>query len=352
MTYKLNKKVEGLEPYDAVAGEFQVRLDANESFINPGELMRKEILEAVAKIQYNRYPDASCKELREKFGALYKIDPELVVAGNGSDELITVIMGAFLMAGDKLLTFSPDFSMYQFYGHTYEKEGIVVEKNEELELTAEIAITAIKDTNPQVILFSNPCSPSSLVMKKENVIKIIESTDSLVIVDEAYMEFADESVMQLVNQYDNLIILKTCSKAMGCAAIRLGFAISSPKIIKALNAVRSPYNVNSVTQAIGAVVLSNQSYIKDAISQIIEAREELYQGLLVLQGKPSVNRILKPSTNFVLVELEDAKFVYEELCKQSIIVRKLGNTLRITAGNKEENQRVINAILDILEVER
>lgn len=352
MTYQLNKKIEGLEPYDAVAGEFQVRLDANESFLNPGELMQKEILEAVAKIQYNRYPDASCKELREKFGALYEIDPELVVAGNGSDELITVIMGAFLMAGDKLLTFSPDFSMYQFYGHTYEKEGIVVEKNERLELTAETAIAAIKEVKPQVVLFSNPCSPSSLVMKKENVRKIIESTDSLVIVDEAYMEFADESVMQLVTQYDNLLILKTCSKAMGCAAIRLGFAVSSPKIIKALNAVRSPYNVNSVTQAIGAVVLSNQDYIKDAISQIIEAREELYQGLILLEGKSGVSRILKPSTNFVLLELEDAKFVYEELCKRSIIVRKLGNTLRITAGNKEENQRVINAILDILEVER
>lgn len=349
MTYQLNAKIKGLEPYDAIMGNYKIRLDANESFLNPGEILQKEILEAVSNIQFNRYPDPSCKELREKFGTLYNVNPDLVVAGNGSDELITVIMGAFLMAGDKLLTFHPDFSMYQFYGHTYEKKGLIIEKNQDLALTSDKAIAAIAEAKPQVVLFSNPCSPTSLVMSREAVIKVLDSTECLVIVDEAYMEFSDESVMDLVNQYDNLIILKTCSKALGCAAIRLGFAISSPHIIKALNAVRSPYNVNSVTQAIGAVVLSKAEYIGDAKKQIMKSREELYKGLLPLEAMGAVKRIIKPQTNFVFLEVEDAKGIYDKLLDRSIIVRQLGNALRITAGSVEENKALIQALFEILE---
>ncbi|WP_027400223.1 pyridoxal phosphate-dependent aminotransferase [Anaerovorax odorimutans] len=350
MAYELNNKVKGLVAYDAVTENYKIRLDANESFINPGTLMKDEILEAISKVSFNRYPDASCKILREKFGELYGVDPEHVIAGNGSDELITVIMGAFLMGGDKLLTFTPDFSMYQFYGHAYEKEGIVIEKNDDLVLTVDKAIDSINRLKPQAVLFSNPCSPSSLVIKRADVIKIVESTDCLIILDEAYMEFSSESILDLADKFDNLIILKTCSKALGCAAIRLGFLVSSPKIVNALNAVRSPYNINSLTQAVGTVVLSNKEYIKESIEKIIASREELYKGLVPLEGKNGVKRIIKPDTNFVYMEMDNAKFVYNELIKRSIIVRKLGNALRITAGNPDENKALINAMFEILKV--
>ena len=116
MTYELNDKVKNLVPYDAVAGDYKIRLDANESFIDPGEDFGDEFLSAIAKIKFNRYPDPMAAELCKKFAGCYGIDPACVVAGNGSDELITVIMGAFLRPGDKVMTFSPDFSMYQFYG--------------------------------------------------------------------------------------------------------------------------------------------------------------------------------------------------------------------------------------------
>ncbi|MDD3168713.1 MAG: aminotransferase class I/II-fold pyridoxal phosphate-dependent enzyme, partial [Eubacteriales bacterium] len=157
MTYELNDKLKRLVPYDAVAGEYQIRLDANESFIDPGELFREEFLSAVSGIKLNRYPDPMAIELCRKFAHCYGLDPACVVAGNGSDELITVIMGAFLRSGDKVLTFSPEFSMYQFYGEIYEKTNCISVKREDLALTAGDVLNAVKESGPAAIIISNPC---------------------------------------------------------------------------------------------------------------------------------------------------------------------------------------------------
>ena len=350
MTYELNEKVKNLTPYDPVAGEYEIRLDANESFLDPGKQFRDEIMAAVASVAFNRYPDPAATEVRKKFAWYYGIDPENVVAGNGSDELITVILGAFLRPGDRLLTFSPDFSMYRFYGEVYEKTNIVVEKQEDLILTAGDVLGAVKKSKPHAVLLSNPCSPTSLVMSREDVLYIVENSDALIILDEAYMDFSNQSVIKIAEKYDNLILLKTCSKALGLAAIRLGFAVSCPKIIRALNSVRSPYNVNALSQAVGTVLFSKPEYIKKSISEIKKSRTYLYEHLLELDNTPGVRSILKPETNFVFLELDNAEFVYQELKKYSIIVRKLGNYLRITAGTQKENDRVVQALGEILAV--
>ncbi len=348
MTYELNDKVKNLVPYDAVAGEYKIRLDANESFIDPGEDFGEEFLTAIAKIKFNRYPDPMATELCKKFAGCYGIDPACVVAGNGSDELITVIMGAFLRPGDKVLTFSPEFSMYQFYGEIYEKTNIIEGKREDLMLTSGDVLDALRECKPAAIIISNPCSPTSLVMSREDVLHIVENTEALVILDEAYMDFSDQSVLKVAEKYDNLILLKTCSKAWGMASIRLGFAVSSKKIVAALHCVRSPYNVNALTQAIGCVIFSHPDYIKTAVEEIKKSREHLYHGLLQLEEKGSVRRVMKPDTNFVLIELEDAGLVYDELKKRSIIVRRLGDYLRITAGTKKENEVLLRALFEIV----
>ncbi|MDF3002516.1 MAG: histidinol-phosphate transaminase [Bacillota bacterium] len=348
MTYELNEKVKNLIPYDPVAGDYEIRLDANESFIDPGKLFREDFLAAVAAVDFNRYPDPAATELRKKFGAFYGVDPENVVAGNGSDELITVILGAFLRPGDKLLTFSPDFSMYRFYGEVYEKTNIVAEKQEDLILTAGDVIDAVRRNRPDAVLLSNPCSPTSLVMSREDVLHIVENTNALIILDEAYMDFSDQSIMKVAEKYDNLILLKTCSKALGVAAIRLGFAVSCPKIIRALNSVRSPYNVNALTQAIGTVLFSKPEYIRKSVEEIKKSRTYLYENIKNLVNSPGVRSLIKPETNFVFLELDQAEFVYNELRKNSIIVRKLGDYLRITAGTQKENDRLIQVLGEIL----
>ena len=348
MTYELNDKVKNLIPYDAVTGDYKIRLDANESFIDPGEFFQKQILSAVSNIKFNRYPDPMAAELCKKFAGYYGVDPKCVVAGNGSDELITVIMGAFLRPGDKVLTFSQEFSMYKFYGEIYEKTNIIAEKQEDLILTAGDVMDAVKKSNPAAVIISNPCSPTSFVMSREDVLHIVENTNALVILDEAYMDFSNQSIMKVAEKYDNLIILKTCSKALGLAAIRLGFAVSSKKIINALHCVRSPYNVNALTQAIGSVIYSNPEYIRNAVEKIKKSRDYLYQALSGLDGVNGVRRVVKPETNFVYMELDDAETVFEALKKKSIIVRRLGDYLRITAGTQEENDSIIQVLSEIL----
>ncbi len=350
MTYELNDKVKNLIPYDAVAGNYEIRLDANESFLDSGEALRDQFLSALSGIALNRYPDPMASELCKKIAKFYGIDPGSVVAGNGSDELITVILGAFLRPGDRVLTFSPDFSMYRFYGTIYEKTNLLAEKEDDLILTAGDVMDAVSRNQPDAVILSNPCSPTSLVMSREDVLHIVENTDALVILDEAYMDFSDQSIIKVAEKYDNLILLKTCSKALGLAAVRLGFAVSSPKIVKALHSVRSPYNVNALTQAVGTVIFSNPDYIKGAIEEIKKSRDELYQGLTGLRERNGVRRVLKPETNFVLMELDEAERVYEELKLKSIIVRRLGDYLRITAGTQQENGRVVSALSEILEV--
>lgn len=348
MTYELNEKIKKMTPYDAVTGNYKIRLDANESFINPGENFKEEFLSAIASVKFNRYPDPMAAELCEGFARYYGINPETVVAGNGSDELISIIMGSFLSPGDKVMTYSPDFSMYQFYGKLYDKNNLVIDKKGDMVLTAANVLEAVREGKPAAIILSNPCNPTSLVMSREDILHIVENTDALVILDEAYMDFSDQSVVKVVEKYDNLIILKTCSKALGLAAIRLGFAVTSKPIARALHAVRSPYNVNAITQAIGRVIFSHPDYIKKSIEEIKNAREQLYLGLLQLEPNESIRRLIKPDTNFVFMEFSDAEYVYNELKKRSIIVRQLGDFLRITAGTKKENDALIQAISEIL----
>jgi len=347
MTYELNEKLKCLVPYDAVAGEYRIRLDANESFIDPGELYGEEFLTAVSGIRFNRYPDPMATELCKKFAECYQVDPACVVAGNGSDELIAVIMGAFLRPGDRILSFSPDFSMYQFYGEIYEKFNCIAEKRKNLTLTAEEVLHAARENEPAAIIISNPCSPTSLVMSREDILQIVENAGTLVMIDEAYMDFSNQSVLETAEQYDNLIVLKTCSKAWGMAAIRLGFAVSSKAIIRALHCVRSPYNVNALTQAIGSVILSHPEYIRESVEEIKKPGMTLSE-VAKIRRSTGVRRIIRPETNFVYMELADAGAVYDELKKRSVIVRRMGDFLRITAGKEEEHEGLIRALSEIV----
>lgn len=348
--YEWMEKTKSLEPYEGIAGEYRIRLDANESFIDPGEKFRTEIIAAVGALPLNRYPDPQAWELRTKFAAFYGVAPENVVAGNGSDELISVILSGFLRQQDKVLLFSPDFSMYGLYGKIYEKQVIVAEKDADLCLNAEVAIAAINTHKPQAVLLSNPCSPTGLLLSRADVEKIVQSTNALVIIDEAYMDFADQSVITLTDQYANLMVLKTCSKALGLAAVRLGFAVGNREMIKGMHSVRSPYNVNALTQAIGCIIFSHPEYIRAAIGEMKAAKEQLYQGLLQMAAandESIICRVFDSCTNFLFVEAKEADWLDEELRKASIVIRRMGTYLRITSGTPEENAELLQALAEI-----
>lgn len=176
-----------------------------------------------------------------------------------------------------------------------------------------------------------------------------EVPNCLFIVDEAYMDFADESVLSLVDDFDNLIVLRTCSKAIGLAAVRLGFAVAGEKITRAIRSVKSPYNVNTISQKIGEAVFADPEFLIAATKKIIASREHLYKGLLALHARyRGFDEVYESATNFVFVRTKYAKELYEGLLARSIAVRFMGGYLRISAGTQEENKAVLSALEELV----
>lgn len=339
MAYVLPKKLIDLVPYEPISGEYEIRLDANESFISVSEDMRAEICRVIENADFNRYPDPLCTDLRGIFAKNNGVSFDNVAVGNGSDELISILMNSFLEKGDKVITLSPDFSMYGFYCSGAECENVVLKKDENFNIDVDKIISCADENNARMIIFSNPCNPTSCGISADEVRRLIKSVSALVVVDEAYMDFWNESVLSEVDDYDNLIVLKTCSKAIGLASIRLGFAVGNPTLIRAINAAKSPYNVNTLTQEIGKIILSNSEYIEKSRADIIRSKEELYT--LLFKYSADDFEVLESKTNFIYIKTSRAREIFEKLKSCSIVVRCFGDGLRITAGTKDENDRLL-----------
>ena len=348
--YELNEKIRNMTPYAPIQGDYPIRLDANESSHNLPEWLIKKIEQRIVSIPFHRYPDPYAKEVVEAFSAFYGISPQHVTAGNGSDELIGILASAFLQKGDTVLTILPDFSMYAFYSELDEAKVTVLEKGEDLLLSPEKILQGAKECGAKAIFLSNPCNPTGQGLTKEQVHFLINGTDALVVLDEAYMDFWDQSLIQEAAEFDHVICLKTCSKAIGLAALRLGFAVANSTITNALRAVKSPYNVNSVTQAAGAAVLLEKDYLLQCTKELIAQRQALYQTLLEFNTRHgNIMRIYPSHTNFVFIKTDGASFVHQSLLKKGIAVRCMGDYLRISAPTSEELPALMAALNEIFE---
>lgn len=347
--FQLNEKVKNLTPYEPISGTYEIRLDANESFLTFPKEIEDEMVDALRNSALNRYPDPMAAKLVKGFADYFGVNADCVTAGNGSDEIISVIMNAFLQKGDKILTLEPDFSMYRFYAEIAECDSVKYQKDENLDVNIDDVIELANKENVRIVIFSNPCNPTSRIVTKDDVRKLINSVDSLVVLDEAYMDFAgDESLLGEFENYDNLIILKTCSKALGSAALRLGFAIANKTLTNVIRAVKSPYNVNSVSQALGEVLFSHPDYIDQCIKTVVNSRKELYKELLEIKSD-KIEKIYETNTNFVFMKVKNAKSVFEKMKDNSIIIRNMGDYLRITAGTEYENEKMLETFKKVLE---
>lgn len=350
MAYKLNKKLSDLTPYDPIEGDYKVRLDANESFFNINKVISTKIADAIAKIELNRYPDPYAVSVVKAFADYYEINKEYVTAGNGSDELISIITSCFLETGDKLLTLTPDFSMYAFYGSLYELEVESFPKDDDLTINIDNLIDYCNNNNIKMLIFSNPCNPTSLGITSDEALKLVRSVKCLVVLDEAYMDFWNQSIIEHIGEFDNLIILKTCSKAIGMAAIRLGFAVAGTTITKALKAAKSPYNTDAISQTLGELVFLEKAILKTALSDIIEQRNLLYSSFKLLSERyKKLEFIYETKTNFLFIKTSFAKELFDLLLKESIAVRMFNGYLRITAGNANENIKLVDAMENALQ---
>ncbi len=341
LTQLIPKKTQKIEEYTPNTTPCKIRLDANESPFLPSKSVLDELSRAVYSIDFNRYPDPYASELVAAFSKIYRVAPQNVVAGNGSDELISIICTGLLEAGDSVSVVLPDFSMYEFYSSLSGANVVKFVKSEDFEVDFDAILEETKKNRSKIVILSNPCNPSGSICKREQLERFIRSCGSIVVIDEAYMEFSmtDESVIDLTEECENLIVLKTLSKAFGSAALRLGFAISGKTLASTIRKIKSPYNVNTVSQVFGRIILEHYSDIEENIRILKENAKYLSDSLAGLDCD-KIARIYNSAANFVFVKLtsaEAAQSLKAELMRRGIAIRCMSNGfIRITAGSRDE----------------
>ncbi len=347
MSYTLCDKVRTLEPYQPIEGDYRIRLDANESFYDMPQVLKEEFKTIIDTLNFNRYPDPMAKELIAAFAAYYGISPDHVTATNGSDEMLYLLASAMLKKGSTVVVAEPDFSMYGFYSFLSENQVVAYAKDELCRIRVDDLIQTVNDQQADMVIFSNPCNPTGQGMTADEARRLVKSVKALVVLDEAYMDFWDQSILSEAADYDNLIVLKTASKAVGSAAIRCGFAVANPTITNALRAVKSPYNVNTVTQCFGAAIYRHKELLNERCRTIVQNTRALYQAFLKLKETYRLPfDIAEPCANFVFVRTPMAEPLFRFLLEQGVAVRYFGKAgaLRITAGSQEENAELLRLV--------
>lgn len=341
----IKKSIMNFSSYDAKRDLTGTVLDANENYKDYFSIYKDEVIEELNKLSINRYPEFDGGSLRRELAGYVRLQPSNIIIGNGSDELISIIVNSFIDDGDIIVTASPTFSMYEIYGKIAGGKTIYIDSDENFNVNPEDIIKSANENKAKIVFVCNPNNPTGNVFKEEELIKIIEGVSSLVVIDEAYHEFLGETVIDKVNKYKNLIVLRTMSKAFGLAGARVGYGASSIDIIDILLSVKPPYNMNSISTAYGLVFLRHRDEILKDVSEIVKRREKLYGELKKIKGI----KVYKSGANFLLIEVKDSEKMFDKLLDKAIRVRKYGsgrlkNFLRITIGSEETNELLISLI--------
>lgn len=285
----------------------RIMLNANELPCNLSEKILQEVMESLRDVKFNRYPDENETELLEAYGKHIGLDASHLLAGNGSDQMLGYLIGSFLGYGKILYTNDPDFSMYDYYAACYET---TVKKYSMNTYDVDEFISRAKQENADMILFSNPHNPSGRCLSLKQIEKIVRSFAIPVVVDEAYIEFADEqSAIHLLDQYENLFVTRTLSKAYGLAGLRVGFLIGNCTSMKKLKENFVPYALSSMSMRAACVVLRHAKEYTEIIERIKSERGRVYKAL-----KKVEDLIVLPSqANFLYCQFYDKDRLLELL---------------------------------------
>ena len=332
------KNIWDLAPYSSARNEYagreaRVFLDANENPYNQ---------------PFNRYPDPLQLELKAALSKVKGVPAENIFLGNGSDEAIDLPYRCFCNPGiDNVVAIEPTYGMYKVCADINDTEYRTVLLDEQYQTTAE-KLLAATDEHTKIIWLCTPNNPTGHCLNRDEVIKVIEGFEGLVIVDEAYSDFSTQKPLRTeLAKYPNLIVLNTMSKAWGCAAIRLGMAFASEEIITIFNKVKYPYNVNQLTQQQALEALKDPFEVDNWVKILLQERTRMMDAFEML---PICHKVYPTDANFFLAKMTDATKIYNYLVDKGIIVRNRNrvqlcqNCLRITIGTKTENSELIAAL--------
>jgi histidinol-phosphate aminotransferase len=344
-------ELESLVPYDAREVKAEVVLASNEHPQNlPGEIITR-LADRLHDFAFNRYPDPTAHELRRVIGEANGLDEANVLLGNGGDELIFDLLLAWGGPDRTLLDMPPTFAMYGIDAEVTGTTLVQVPRKADFSVDEEAVLARVAEGDVDVVMIANPNNPTGGLADESFLIDLLNATDALVLVDEAYFEFSRHTMRPHMNRHRNLVILRTFSKAFSLAGLRLGYVLAHEDVIRELMKVRQPYSVDRFAQWVGWNVFSERVVFEASIREIIRGRDRLMHGLSSIEGV----HIFPSEANFVLFRVEHAPAVWRDLLhNHSVLVRDLSRSpgledcLRVTVGSDHENERFLAAMEDVL----
>ncbi len=340
-----------LEGYHSAQVEVEVRLNTNESPFPPPDAWREEFAAGLATIDWHRYPDRAATALRAAIADWHGVATEQVFAANGSNEVLQTLLLTYAGPGRTVLTFEPT---YQLHGHIARITGatvVEVERNPDFSLDVEVARAAVEASQPAVTFLCSPNNPTGRVEDPAMVRALVDATSGLVVVDEAYAQFADWSALDLVSDDVPLVVVRTFSKTWSMAAARLGYMVGPAWLVRRLGDVVLPYHLDAAKQLAGRLALGHVDEMDARVKTIVAERERLIEALARLPVD-----VFPSGANFVLFRVtpRTGHDVWQGLVERSVLVRdcsswpRLDGCLRVTVGTPAENERFLAALAEVL----
>lgn len=343
ITFDINKLVRknvlAMESYSSARDEFKdfdqnlIFLDANENPFENG---------------LNRYPDPKQKNLKKVLSELKKVPENQIILGNGSDELLDLLFRAFCEPNqDSVITLPPTYGMYSVLANLNAIENKEIVLQSDFEPNIDLILKAT-DESTKILFLCSPNNPTGNTFSEDKIQILLENFSGLIVIDEAYIDFSSkESWLKKIDEFPNLIILQTLSKAYGLAGIRLGILYANPEIISVLDKIKPPYNINKLSQEKALQRIENYDAVLQEIEVILAERKKMIAALNTIQF---IEKIYNSDANFILIKVDNAKKRYDQLLKKGIVIRNRSsqelceNCLRITIGTEKENQKLLETL--------
>ncbi len=351
---RIKAEVLALRAYALSPKSASVKLNQNE---NPWDLparIKEETLRRLSARRWSRYPDFVPVSLHERLSEFAGWVSDGIIAGNGSNELIQALLMVTVGQGKRVLIAEPTFALYRQITTVLEGEVVSVSLSAELDYDVSALADAIRNAKPDVTIICSPNNPTGCVLSDDDLCGLLESTDGLVVIDEAYHEFAEHSVVPLLRGHENLVVLRTFSKAMALAALRVGYLLASPELAREIGKAVLPYNLNAISQTAAEVAVEMyEEELRPLVRRIIDERDRLYGDMGKIDGLTP----LRSQANFMVVRSAlNPKRVFADLLKRDILIRDvsgypmLSEYFRVSVGTPEENDLLIAALREVFRV--
>lgn len=343
--------VRALRAYTLAPHRASIKLNQNENPWDAPARIKEEVLRRFAARNWARYPDFIPAHLNERLAAFAGWKPDGVIAGNGSNELIQAVLMVTMGSGKRVLISEPTFMLYRQVATVLDGEVETVSLTPDLKYDSEALLEAIETRQPDVIIICSPNNPTGCLIDQTALRSILTASQGIVVIDEAYHEFAGQSVVPLLNDHDNLVVLRTFSKAMAYAALRVGYLLAAPDVVREIGKAVLPYNLNVFSQIAAEVAMENyESELRPLVKQIVSERDRLFAELSRIDGLTPV----ESEANFIVVKsATDPKRIFADLLDHDILIRDvtgypmLQEYFRFSVGTPEENDHLLRTIREI-----